>query len=308
MGRKSESKGGRKITGFIIAGLIIGVIAGLSYTSYRLIREKQVRDKEYKSMVAPYYEVKVFQTPKDVVQAVATVAAEKKEPSTYKIPIIMYHYVEYVKDINDTIRKKLDISPNLFEDELKALHEANYKWYFVRDVPDILSGKVVAAPKSIVLTFDDGYEDFYSVVYPILKKYQAKATIYVINNFVNRKGFLTDSELQELAKSDLVEIGAHTLDHLYLKTVSRAIAEKQIKESKRLLEEKLGIKIMTFAYPYGAFNQETINIVTDAGFTAAVSVIPGSLQSETNLMYLSRIRPGIFLPKTIVSILENYKK
>lgn len=305
-----RKKGHNELIKLLVFGIIVGLTASLAYSIYHILQyEKETKEELIKrSIIAPYYSAKEFNTPKDVLQAAATMSAENKQPTTYKIPIIMYHYVEYVKDINDTIRKKLDISPNLFEGELKALNEANYKWYFARDIPEILSGKVITAPKSIVLTFDDGYEDFYTDVYPILKKYQAKATIYVINDFINRKGFLTDNELQELAKSDLIEIGSHTLDHLYLKTVSRVIAEKQIKESKKLLEDKLGIKIMTFAYPYGAFNQDTVNIVTDAGFTAAVSVIPGSLQSETNLMYLSRIRPGIFLPKTIVSVLENYKK
>lgn len=118
---------------------------------------------------------------------------------------------------------------------------------------------------------------------------------------------MNDKELQELSESGLVEIASHTLDHVYLKTASHAVAERQIVESKKILESRFKISVVTFAYPTGAFNQNTIDMVKDAGYTAAVSVIPGINQSENNLFYLYRIRPGVFTPQTIIKVLENYK-
>jgi peptidoglycan/xylan/chitin deacetylase (PgdA/CDA1 family) len=272
-------------------------------------QQKHFKKPKQPIFIAPTYEVSSFQTPYDVLlKSVATGSANYKQPTDYRIPIIMYHYVEYVKDSGDTIRKKLDIVPSLFEGQLKALNEANYISYFVKDIPSIFDGSIVSAPKSIVLTFDDGYEDFYTSAFPILKKYQMKATIYIIVDLINKKGFLNDKEISELIDSGLVEIGSHTLDHVYLKTASQVLAEKQIKESKKILESRFKIKVETFAYPTGAFNQNTINLVKDAGYTAALSVIPGITQSETNLFYLYRIRPGIFTPQTIIKALENYKK
>ena len=250
---------------------------------------------------APYYEKKVFKLPKELEKK-ASVSA------TLKIPIIMYHYVEYVKDIEDLIKKRLDISPDLFEGHLKALKEASYKTYFVKEIPDILEGKIEYSSRSAVLTFDDGYEDFYTDVFPLLKKYQMKATVYIIVNFIGRRGFMNEKEIKEVLDSGLVELGSHTFDHLYLKFTPETVARKQIFESKKVLEEKFNVKIETFAYPYGAFSEKTIDLVKEAGYRAAVSVIPSMIQSKENLFYLSRVRPGIFTPKTMIRVIESYKK
>lgn len=285
------------ILGFIIVLTFTIIVVGW------LKKQNYIKKNQSQSVfIAPNYGIDSFKTPKDVL------LKNKTATDSARIPIIMYHYIEYVKDPGDTIRKQLDIVPDLFEGQLKSLNDANYITYFVKDIPAILNKSIVAAPKSIILTFDDGYEDFYTNAFPILKKYQMKATIYIIIDFINKKGFLTDKEIKEIIDSGLVEIGSHTLDHVYLKTVSKAVAEKQIVESKRILEHRFKIPIETFAYPVGAFNQETIDIVKNAGYSAAVSVIPGISQSEVNLYYLNRIRPGVFTPKTIIRILENYKK
>jgi peptidoglycan/xylan/chitin deacetylase (PgdA/CDA1 family) len=249
----------------------------------------------------PYYEKKVFQLPKELEKK-ASVSA------TLKIPIIMYHYVEYIKDVEDLIKKRLDINPDLFEGQLKALKEASYKTYFVREIPDILEGKIEYSSRSAVLTFDDGYKDFYTVVFPLLKKYQMKATIYVIANFIGKPGFMNEKEIKEVLDSGLVELGSHTLDHLYLKLIPQTVARKQIFESKKVLEEKFKVKVETFAYPYGAFSKKTVDLVKEAGYKAAVSVIPSMIQSEENLFYLSRVRPGIFTPKTMIKVIESYRK
>ena len=281
---------------FVIIGVFLLTVLIVFYSVFRLI-------KNYKDIAAPYYEQEAFQTPADV-EKIGTSGASIKN---IKIPIIMYHYVEYVNNINDIIRKKLDISPDSFEGVLKTLYTADYKTYFVKDIPDILDEKIVSSPKNIVLTFDDGYEDFYSVVFPLLKKYQMKATNYVIYDYIGRKGFLTENEIKELISSGLVEIGSHTLDHVYLKSLPEMAARKQIFDSKKLFEDRFNIKIKTFAYPYGAFNKYTLDLVKQAGYSAAVSVIPGAYQSKDNQFYLSRIRPGMFTAQTVIKVLEGYK-
>lgn len=281
---------------YILLGFLTGVLCMV------IVFAKQ--SQLHSQMEAPYYDKKVFQKQADL-EKIATSGAFVKN---VKLPVIMYHYVEYVKDINDVIRKKLDISPDLFEGHLRSLHNADYRTYFVKDIPDILGGKIEYSAKTVFLTFDDGYEDFYSVVFPLLKKYQMKATIYIIYDFIGRKGFLTEKEIQELIKSGLVEIGSHTLDHVYLKQAPESVMRKQIIESKKKLEERFGIEIKTFAYPYGAFTKEAIDMAKEAGYTAAVSVISGMLQSNDNLFYLSRVRPGIFTPQTIIKVIEGYKK
>ncbi len=284
------------LIGFIAGGIMVSLIWLI--VGYSVVVRPQIKTS---NIEAPYYESKVFQTPKDILQT-------KEASVSAKIPIIMYHYVEYVKDINDFIRRRLDITPHEFEGELKSLHDHNYRTYFVRDIPDILTGKIVYSTNSAILTFDDGYEDFYTDVYPILKKYQMKATIYVIYDFIGRRGFLTEKQIEEVIGSGLVELGAHTLDHLYLKNLSEKVEREQIVGSKKKFEERFGVPIKTFAYPYGAFDQKALDLVKEASYSAAVSVIPGTYQSNVNLFYLYRIRPGLFTSSTIVSVLEGFRK
>ncbi len=252
------------------------------------------------NIVAPYYEKSVFETP----GGLAKNAGEKG----IKIPIIMYHYVEYVKDAGDLIRKRLDVTPALFEDQLKALKKAHYETYYVKDVSDILDGTIHYSTQSAILSFDDGYQDFYTDVFPLLKKYHMRATLYVIYNYIGKKGFLTDQQIREIVDSDLVEIGSHTLDHIYLKIAPKEYADKQIVESKKKFEERFGIKVKTFAYPYGAFNNDNIETVKKAGYTGAVSVMSGEIQSKNNLFYLSRIRPGLFTPDSMIHVIEQMNK
>lgn len=258
-----------------------------------------------KQMISRYYDPKVFEKPKNLQTPNKLYSVlENKE---YRIPIIMYHYVEYVKDPLDTIRKSLDVAPFVLGKELETLNNNHYQTLFVKEIPKILSGETPYSSRSAVFTFDDGYEDFYTDVFPLLKKYQIKATIYVVYDFIGRKGFLNEKEIKEIIDSKLVEIGSHTLDHLYLKKLSKSVVTKQVIDSKKMLDDRFNIKIETFAYPYGAFSQDTIDLVKSAGYTAAVSVIPGIKQSNEDLFYLYRIRAGSFSYGNIIRFFENYQ-
>lgn len=224
-----------------------------------------------------------------------------------KIPIVMYHYVEYLTDPNDTKRKSLSINPHVLAAELQSLKDAAYTTYFVRDVPKILDGSIPYTKRGVVLTFDDGYEDFYTTVLPLLRKYNARATVYVINHYIGRTGFLNQRQLEEIRDSGLVEIGAHTLDHAYLKDLSDEVAYTQMRESKLDLEKRLHINVRTLAYPYGAFAARTVPLARKAGFSAAVSVVPGAVQTQDEILYLYRIRSGYFGGSNMVHLLEAYR-
>jgi peptidoglycan/xylan/chitin deacetylase (PgdA/CDA1 family) len=301
VGKKPNQR--RIIDPWMVTTLILGIIITYLINQYIYNKKTNINKpvEEDKQIIAPYYTSNSFEKP-PLIQTPIPKEAQ------LRLPIIMYHYVEYVKDAGDLIRKRLDITPDTFERQLVLLKQAKYETYFVKDVPDILAGNIYYAPKSVVLTFDDGYEDFYRDVFPLLKKYQMRATIYVIYDYIGRHGFLTQDEIIELSHSSLVEIGSHTLDHLYLSVTSKATAQKQIVESKQKLEALIGMEVKSFAYPYGAFNQGVLDLVKEASYSAAVSVIPGVFQSENNLFYLFRIRPGIFGYDNVVSVLEKQNK
>src|SRR3989338_593733 len=212
--------------------------------------------------------------------------------TTYRIPILMYHYVEYVEDKGDKTRMSLNTPPFILEEEIKTLAQAGYTFITNKELVDILDGKSKPPQKPVVLTFDDGYRDFYTDVFPILKKYNVKATAYLISGFLNWQNHLTDTQTQEIAQSNLVEIGAHTVHHSWLKGRSLKDITSEVTQSKTMLEEQFKISVVSFAYPFGAFDQPTIDAVKKAGFRSATSTIPGIEQNQQNKYFLYRLRPG----------------
>ena len=228
-------------------------------------------------------------------------------PPSYRIPILMYHYIEFVKDPNDKTRASLTTSPLTLSAEIKTLQDAGFTFLTQSQLADILDNKMPLPEKPVLLTFDDGYQDFYTDAYPILKKYQVKSTQYVIAGFLDHYNHLTTPELVEIAKEGLVEIGAHTMTHAWLK--GRGVEEVgwQVSQSKEVLEKKIGRDVVSFAYPYGAFDLQAIQIVESSGFRSAVSTIPGIMQNQENRFFLYRLRPGGRIGPALLNWLNQTK-
>lgn len=215
------------------------------------------------------------------------------ELPTVRVPILMYHYVEYIRDPNDKTRQSLNTLPIVLDEQVKTLKQAGYTFMTAGELSDVLLGKKILPQKPIVLTFDDGYRDFYIDAYPILKKYNAKATQYVIAGFLDHPNHMFTSDLIRISKDGLVEIGAHTVTHVWLKDALLTDVSYQVTESKKILEKRTGKEVVSFAYPFGAFDKQATEVVKDAGFTNGVSTVPGISQSFFNRYFLYRLRPGI---------------
>jgi peptidoglycan/xylan/chitin deacetylase (PgdA/CDA1 family) len=225
--------------------------------------------------------------------------------ATFRIPILMYHYVEYVKDKKDLTRQSLDIEPNVFEAQIKTLVDDHFTFLKMSDVADILDGLKSLPEKPVILTFDDGYRDFYTDAYPIIKKYQVKATAYVVPGFFDQPNYMLTSQIKELALDDNIELGAHTMHHVYLKDVASIFAEREIVQSKYKLEDIIHKPVMSFAYPYGAFDNQAIELSKKAGFSTSVSTIGGIQASVDNRYFLYRMRAGMMTGDILINFIEN---
>lgn len=239
--------------------------------------------------------------PKDVQESIKNLKPQK----FLRMPILIYHYVEYVKDDKDTIRKSLNIIPYIFEEQVKTLKNAGYYFITLADLANVLDDKNNLNPKSVILTFDDGYRDFYTDVFPILKKYQVKAVVYIVPNFLNKPNNMDTWMVSEIAKSGLVEIGAHTMDHTYLAGLPLQRVKYEIGQSKKYLEKNFGIRVVSFAYPYGAFDNQAIDVVKKAGIRTAVTTINGIFAQDINRFFLYRIRPGVRTGEELLDFLKN---
>lgn len=210
----------------------------------------------------------------------------------YRIPVLMYHYVEYVKDTRDVIRKSLDTRPDVFESQIKSMLDGGYTFLTVSEMSDVIDAKRDVPEKPVVLTFDDGYRDFYTDVFPILKKYKVKATAYISPGLLNKNNYMFNAQVVEIARSGLVEIGAHTVHHVQLTHVSPDMIKKEVADSRTMLEQRFKVPVVSFAYPYGSFNEQVVSAVKEAGFTTAASTVPGTEVDQAHRFFFFRIRAG----------------
>ena len=149
--------------------------------------------------------------------------------------------------------------------------------------------------RPVVLTFDDGYADFYTTAIPILQSHGFTATSFVISGRMGWAGFMTPNQV--VAADGLgFTIGAHTVDHVALAAQTPARAAWEMKQSKLTLEGLLGHPVIDFAYPYGSFNAYDMAQARSLGFEAAASTMYGSAHSAGQLFDLSRMRIGGGLP------------
>lgn len=222
-----------------------------------------------------------------------------------RIPILMYHYVEHVRDKRDTIRQKLNIYPETLSSQIKTLQDDGYTFLRMSEIGEIIDGKKQIPTKPIVLTFDDGYKDFYTDVLPVLQKHNVPATAYIITNFIGRPNYMTRKQLDTVQASGLVELGAHTIHHVDLPHVTEVFARKEIVKSKEALELWYGSPVVSFAYPNGRFSDNLEKLVKEAGFTNAVSTLPGSSIANENRFRLYRLRPSARRGQALLQFLKT---
>ena len=143
--------------------------------------------------VTPAPQPTVAATPQSAVTATVATPSPKQVTT---VPVLMYHYIrELPVNTPDQLGYGLSVSPKLFEDELGYLAGAGYQSVSMADVTSHVTRGTPLPPKPIVLTFDDGYADFYTAALPLLDRYHFTATTYLVVNFLGKPG------LHELAAS-----------------------------------------------------------------------------------------------------------
>lgn len=222
-----------------------------------------------------------------------------------RVPILLYHYVEIVADPRDTLRKNLGIVPSLLTAQITTLLAHGYTPIFMKDLARYFQGKSTLPDRPIVLTFDDGYRDFYTVVYPILVKNHVKATAYVVPGFLDTPNYMTKRQVVDVAMSGLVEVAAHTVHHINLKGLNHQAQVAEILSSKSDLEQLIGVPVVDFAYPYGSYDQQAVDVVASGGFSTAVTTKQGEVHTFGSRYELPRIRPGVRTGEALISWIES---
>ena len=212
-----------------------------------------------------------------------------------KLPILMYHSVHNMAE-SEAANANLIVDPETFESQLKALKNAGYYTLTPEEAYRILAKNEVPKGKKYVwLTFDDGNEDFYTIAYPILKKYKAKATNNVITGFVKKgnAGNLTVKQMKEMMAHGM-SFQSHTVNHPDLSTTDKATQKVELTDSIDFLENKLNTEVNTIAYPSGRYNQTTLDLAKKT-YKLGLTTNEGLASAKDGLLSLNRVR---ILPTT----------
>ena len=223
-----------------------------------------------------------------------TTAKWKTYDEPVQIPILMYHAV-HVMDPSEASNANLIVDPDLFEAQIKALSKAGYYFLTPEEAYKAFTENALPAKKVVWLTFDDGNEDFYTIAYPILKKYKAKATNNVITGFVKKgnAGNLTVKQMKEMMAHG-ISFQSHTVNHPDLSTTDKATQKVELTDSIDFLENKLNTKVNTIAYPSGRYNQTTLDLAKKT-YKLGLTTNEGLASAKDGLLSLNRVR---ILPTT----------
>lgn len=232
-----------------------------------------------------------------------------------KIPVLMYHSISVDAEHGISPYYRLNTHPNIFRRHMSLLKEWGYVGITLDEALKSLGGEQTLEGRApVVITFDDGFQDFYTAAFPVLQEFGFSATMFLPTSFIansrrafrpkggsdldsNRSGdrnCLTWQEIHEMSRYG-VEFGSHTVTHPKLYDLTWAEIESELSNSKSQIEDQIGCAVTTFGYPY-AFPEGDVKFVKElgcalrsAGYAAAATTRVGRLTREGDRFFVPRL-------------------
>lgn len=210
----------------------------------------------------------------------------------YSVPegvsILMYHMIGDMKN-NSAV-----MTEDNLRIQMQYLKDHGYHPITMQELYDYVTKGEKLPSKPVCITFDDGYLDSYTIVYPMMKEFGYPWTLFLITDDVGKSyNRMTWEQLKEMADSGAVTIANHTLSHPKLHNLpTRAEKENEIIGANKALKYHLGIDNLWFAYPYGDYDDEVIDICKKAGIKLAVTTDAGRVHVGSYPYDLKRVYVG----------------
>lgn len=217
-------------------------------------------------------------------------SSQKIQLNNY-LPILMYHHVGPITDPKNSLLFDLTVSAGDFEDQVKYFSERGYQTVSLKNAYEYIETNQKIPGNLVVFTFDDGYEDVFLYAVPVLKKYGFIGSFAIATDLLGRPGYAVWDQVIEAQKNGM-EIISHTKNHLDLTSLkySESDLTREIIESKTMLEQKLGVSVDFFVYPYGKYNYHTKELLKSAGYKMAFTTKFGIIINPKNLLETPRVR------------------
>ncbi len=208
------------------------------------------------------------------------------------VPILLYHR------FGPVVADSMTVTTAHFESQLKYYLGHGYTVISLRELVDYHLGKMWSiAPRSLVITVDDGHKSVYSDMFPLLKKYHVSATLFIYPSAISNAPYaLTWDELKEMRDTGLVDIQSHTLWHPNFRNEKKELSHDQYEKfvdgqlikSKEKLERELRVRVVMLAWPFGIFDEELMRKAPQDGYVAAFTMESHDSNISDDMMALPR--------------------
>ena len=206
-----------------------------------------------------------------------------------RVPILEYHYIRVVTDPRDRLGFNLSVTPADFQAQMDWLQANGYHPVDLNDLRAYFKEQKPLPARPVVLTFDDGYTDFYTTAFPVLQSHGFKGVAYIVPGFLDHPRYMTSAQVVEIDRAG-IEVAAHTMTHADLTKASAAGLVSEIQGSKNALERMLGHPVLDFCYPSGMFNATVIAALQQFGFESATTELPGTDHTWASRLTWTRVR------------------
>jgi peptidoglycan/xylan/chitin deacetylase (PgdA/CDA1 family) len=207
------------------------------------------------------------------------------------LPTLMYHHVQNMEEAKGKNQAALTVDTETFRQQMQYLKDRGYKSAYMSDVINFFEGGAAIAPKSILITFDDGYDDFAANAVPILREFGFASTLFVSTGLMNNPGYLSWNTIEGLKTAGDVVFANHTWSHRNV-GANRDDVEREIKTADLQLQERGLNSPKIFAYPYGIQSDWGKTILQSLGYGLGFTTRPGSILCAKQRLELPRVRVG----------------
>lgn len=192
------------------------------------------------------------------------------QATNFRVPILTYHYIANNPNPKDRARDGLSVSPDKFEAQMQYLSQNGYTPVTLDTLYGIFNGQSPVSGKPVVLTFDDGYVDFYTNAFPILRRFGFHAVSFIPTGLMGGSYYMNWNQIKEIASTGLVTFEGHTVTHANLSSLNYEATLKQLIDSKNVLQANTGYPVNFVAYPNGSTNGSVQAAARQAGYAGGV--------------------------------------
>ena len=212
-------------------------------------------------------------------------------PASARVPILMYHYISDPPADANRLRRNLSVSPKTIEQHLRYLAEHGYSTISLYDLYAHLSEGRPLPPQSVILTFDDGYLDAYTIAFPLLKQYGMRGTFFIVTDFINYRNpnHITWDMAREMFLGGM-NVESHGRTHSDLRKRSFQFLVWEVLGPLEQIAHYVGHRPRFFCYPAGQYDDHVIAMLRSVHKWGAVTTQHGYLHTLQNAMTWPRVR------------------